>query len=207
MASNVIAKSMVPRSAMIVSNTSPEQGGSMQMFQHMISQNSGIGDGYSDEPQCLPPIGQRIFWVGFRPFLFSRSGGSIARVPGGINNMLDRNGQVQNSVVLRTIGWSLTPLKEFVKTCHDFKIGNSSGTTSVFFSSGNERDPYTGGEWSSVVKAIRKLDTIDMDDDLKADLVQDAEHYYSAESKRFFADCGIPYRRGYMFWGPPGTGM
>jgi chaperone BCS1 len=45
-----------------------------------------------------------------------------------------------------------------------------------------------------------------MDDDLKNDLVQDAEHYYSAESKRFFADCGIPYRRGYMFWGPPGTG-
>jgi chaperone BCS1 len=24
--------------------------------------------------------------------------------------------------------------------------------------------------------------------------------------RKFFADCGIPYRRGYLFYGPPGTG-
>jgi chaperone BCS1 len=56
------------------------------------------------------------------------------------------------------------------------------------------------------IQAVRKLDTIDMDDDLKTDLVHDAEYYYSTESQKFFADCGIPFRRGYMFWGPPGTG-
>jgi chaperone BCS1 len=206
MASNVIGKSMLTRGAMIVSNTSPEQGGSMQMFQHMIANQSGVDVGNSDEPQCLPPIGKRIFWVGFRPFLFTRSGTTSVRHPGGMNNLVDSSGQMQNAIVLRTIGWSLEPLRKFIKTCHNFKIDNKSGTTTVYFSSGNQRDPYTGGEWSSVVKAARKLDTIDIDDDLKADLVSDAEHYYSAESKRFFADCGIPYRRGYMFWGPPGTG-
>jgi hypothetical protein len=90
--------------------------------------------------------------VGFRPFLFSRSGVSQHRHPPPISNMLDHNGQIQNAIVLRTIGWSLKPLKDFVKTCHNFKIDNRSGTTTVYFSSGNERDPYTGGEWSSVVK-------------------------------------------------------
>jgi chaperone BCS1 len=45
-----------------------------------------------------------------------------------------------------------------------------------------------------------------MDETIKSDLVKDAEYYYSEESRSFFADCGIPYRRGYLFHGPPGTG-
>jgi chaperone BCS1 len=74
-----------------------------------------------------------------------------------MNNVLDADGQVQNAIILRTIGWSLQPLKDFVKTCHDFKLHNRTGTTTVYFSSGNDRDPYTGGEWSSVVK-VRTID-------------------------------------------------
>lgn len=34
----------------------------------------------------------------------------------------------------------------------------------------------------SVSKAIRKLDTIDMDEQVKLDIVRDAEYYYSDES-------------------------
>jgi hypothetical protein len=34
----------------------------------------------------------------------------------------------------------------------------------------------------SVSKAVRKLDTIDMDEDVKLDIVRDAEYYYSDES-------------------------
>lgn len=34
----------------------------------------------------------------------------------------------------------------------------------------------------SVSKAVRKLDTIDIDEDIKADIVRDAEYYYSDES-------------------------
>jgi chaperone BCS1 len=60
--------------------------------------------------------------------------------------------------------------------------------------------------WTQVTKATRNLDTIDMDPDVKADLIRDAEYYYSDDSRNFFAECGIPYRRGYMFHGPPGTG-
>lgn len=41
---------------------------------------------------------------------------------------------------------------------------------------------------------------------MKADLIQDAEEYYSPESKKFYADVGIPFRRGYLFHGAPGTG-
>jgi chaperone BCS1 len=62
------------------------------------------------------------------------------------------------------------------------------------------------GVWQSVTKAIRKLDTLDMDEDIKTELIKDAEEYYSEQSRKFYNDCGIPYRRGYLFYGPPGTG-
>lgn len=155
----------------------------------------------SNEPRCQPPIGRSLFWVGFRPFLVSRSGHENTQPRTG--RVTDGNGQV----TLSTLGWSLGPLQDFIKLCRKFEAETMDGTTTMHFSSGTSGDPYSGGPWSSVVKAVRKLDTIDMDPDIKADLIRDAEYYYSAESKKFFADCGIPYRRGYMFYGPPGTGM
>jgi len=36
--------------------------------------------------------------------------------------------------------------------------------------------------WQSVSKAMRKLDTIDMNEQVKADIIKDAEYYYSEES-------------------------
>lgn len=80
-----------------------------------------------------------------------------------------------------------------------------TGTTTVYFVGSGGLEHY-GENWQSVAKAIRKLDTIDMDEKVKSDVVADAEHYYSNQSRQFFADCGIPYRRGYLFYGPPGTG-
>jgi chaperone BCS1 len=118
--------------------------------------------------------------------------------------LLDDSGQLQNSLTIMTLGWNLRPLREFTKLCHDFRIKHLTGTTTVYFA-GDRTDPYGNG-WQSVSKAIRRLDTIDMDEDIKSDLVRDAEYYYSDESRSFFADCGIPYRRGYLFHGPPGTG-
>jgi chaperone BCS1 len=123
----------------------------------------------------------------------------------GARALVDHQGQPQNSVILYTPGWSLNPLLDFVTYCREYRLLNLAGTTNIHFSSGN-KDPYSGSLWSTVVKARRKLDTVDMDAASKAELVSDAEYYYSNESKKFFADCGIPYRRGYLFYGPPGTG-
>jgi chaperone BCS1 len=166
----------------------------------------GGDDKLDSEVLCLPPIGTRLFWVGLRPFIFTRRGGHSYRNNSGLaGNMVDDRGQLQNSLGIMTLGWSQKPLKDFVGLCHEFKIKNLTGTTTVYFAGDARTDPYGNG-WQSVSKAIRKLDTIDMDEATKQDLVKDAEYYYSEESRSFFADCGIPYRRGYLFYGPPGTG-
>jgi len=158
-----------------------------------------------DQVLCLPPIGTRLFWVGFRPFIFSRRGGKSSRstsVTAGIT--VDDNGHPHNSLAIITLGWSLKPLQNFISICREFRRHNLTGTTTVYFAGGGS-DPYGQG-WQSVSKATRKLDTIDMDRDLKLEIIRDAEYYYSDQSRQFFADCGIPYRRGYLFHGPPGTG-
>ncbi|KAF2027797.1 P-loop containing nucleoside triphosphate hydrolase protein [Setomelanomma holmii] len=159
-----------------------------------------------DEVVCLPPLGTRIFWVGFRPFLFSRTGGQSYHRNNSVmaGNLVNDHGQLQNALTITTLGWSLAPLRKFAELCHEFKIKNLNGTTTVYFAGGRS-DPYGDG-WQSVSKAIRKLDTIDMDEEVKSDIIRDAEYYYSEQSRQFFADCGIPYRRGYLFHGPPGTG-
>lgn len=145
-------------------------------------------------------------------------------------NLINDHGQLQNALTITTFGWSLAPLHAFTNLCREFKLKNLTGTTTVYFAGSG--DPYHGGGWQSVSKAVRKLDTIDMDENVKSDLIKDAEYYYSEKSyvhsiivavkcyllkveyiadpqlcrRQFFADCGIPYRRGFLFHGPPGTG-
>jgi len=82
-----------------------------------------------------------------------------------------------------TLGWSLKPLQDFTSSCHDFKIQHLTGTTTVYFAGSTSAygDSYSNG-WQSVSKAIRKLDTIDIDTDVKMEIVKDAEYYYSNES-------------------------
>jgi chaperone BCS1 len=45
-----------------------------------------------------------------------------------------------------------------------------------------------------------------MDKRTKDELVSDIDRYLKPSTRRFYTDRGIPYRRGYLLHGPPGTG-
>ncbi|KAI8921745.1 P-loop containing nucleoside triphosphate hydrolase protein, partial [Entophlyctis helioformis] len=53
-------------------------------------------------------------------------------------------------------------------------------------------------------KPIRRLNTIVLANGLADDLLADAREFLASED--WYAQRGIPYRRGYLFHGPPGTG-
>jgi chaperone BCS1 len=95
-------------------------------------------------------------------------------------NLVNNEGQLQNALTISTLGWNLAPLQSFTNLCHEFKLKNLTGTTMVYFAGGNA-GPYSDA-WNSVSKAKRKLDTIDMDEDVKSDIIRDAEYYYSEQS-------------------------
>ena len=47
----------------------------------------------------------------------------------------------------------------------------------------------------------RYLDTIDMDPAVKQDILTDLQNYFDPNAEKYYNDCGVPYRRGYMFYG------
>lgn len=52
----------------------------------------------------------------------------------------------------------------------------------------------------------RPLETVILDRRLRDDLVEDLDDFVSDETRRWYRAHAIPFRRGYLFHGPPGTG-
>ncbi|GKZ59928.1 hypothetical protein AnigIFM49718_006252 [Aspergillus niger] len=62
-------------------------------------------------------------------------------------------------------------------------------------------------EWTSCISITpRALSTVVFDPTLKTKLIDDLKDYLHPATKAFYKDRGIPYRRGYLLHGPPGTG-
>ncbi|KAJ5775549.1 uncharacterized protein N7511_000560 [Penicillium nucicola] len=55
-------------------------------------------------------------------------------------------------------------------------------------------------------KPPRPLSTLALAPDTKSEILADIESFLSPKTKAWYTSCGIPYRRGYLFHGPPGTG-
>lgn len=65
---------------------------------------------------------------------------------------------------------------------------------------------FTSQMWNMRLKPIRPLHTIDLDAQVKAGLLNDIERFLTPGRANWYGARGIPYRRGFGLWGPPGTG-
>jgi chaperone BCS1 len=64
---------------------------------------------------------------------------------------------------------------------------------------------HRGLVWNNVKKkAHRPLESIILEAGVLDSIIQDAREFISME--QWYADAGIPHRRGYLLHGPPGTG-
>jgi len=67
---------------------------------------------------------------------------------------------------------------------------------------------YVTNPWGYWLKATscepRPAESVILDSTLKEELLEDARKFLS--SKQWYTDMGIPYRRGYLLYGPPGCG-
>ncbi|KAK7512528.1 P-loop containing nucleoside triphosphate hydrolase protein [Phyllosticta citriasiana] len=98
-------------------------------------------------------------------------------------------------------GRDTRPLKDFVKMCEAFTDELVSEAVQVFKPNDHFRQFQR-----PIFTRRRDMLSIDMEEDVKADLVRDAQKYFHPASKAYYANRGIPLRRGYLFWGPPGCG-
>lgn len=65
---------------------------------------------------------------------------------------------------------------------------------------------YSDGCWEHRTRSSRPLSTIDLDLEIKEDLVKDFERFVIPGRAKWYLDRGVPYYRGFLFHGPPGTG-
>jgi chaperone BCS1 len=66
---------------------------------------------------------------------------------------------------------------------------------------------HQGGEWrKTMLREIRPLSTILMDEKKKQKVLNDVESFLDPAARGWYARRGIPYRRGFLLYGLPGTG-
>ena len=104
-------------------------------------------------------------------------------------------------ISLSCIGRSTQPIKDLIEHIYYLNKAKERSLTII-------RRPYRGGQtWSRVTsKPRRALDTVILDLDQKEELLADVAEYMDEATMNFYANHGIPYRRGYLFHGPPGVG-
>jgi mitochondrial chaperone BCS1 len=155
----------------------------------------------SSPPLYQPHTGFHRFWHKGRLFWFSVD---KDRVPGGFMGLMVQD---QERVTLTTIGRSTAPIKALILETRDRHLAHQTSKTVIRRPSPKEQRGRGRSAWNKVaVRPSRPMGTVVLDDKQKAMILKDINDFLHPRTPRWYANRGIPYRRGYLFHGPPGTG-
>ena len=108
---------------------------------------------------------------------------------------------------LTVFGRSTQPIKVLITEARDRHLLKEKSKTTVRRPSLKEQRQRGRHAWSKVAtRPSRPIDTVVLDSEQKTRVLVDINEYLHPATPRWYANRGIPYRRGYMFHGPPGTG-
>ncbi|KAJ5240024.1 hypothetical protein DTO027B5_4654 [Paecilomyces variotii] len=100
---------------------------------------------------------------------------------------------------ISSIGLNANILKILIEECREKYIKNTQRKVSVF----ENRE----GEWKKArLRPVRPISTVIMDNEVKDDILRDVDEFLDQDMQGWYAERGIPYKRGYLLFGPPGTG-
>ncbi|KAJ6163943.1 P-loop containing nucleoside triphosphate hydrolase protein [Penicillium chermesinum] len=98
-----------------------------------------------------------------------------------------------------SIGLNASVLKTLIEECREKYIKDTQRKVSVF--------EHREGEWKKArLRSVRPISTVIMDQGVKDDILRDVEEFLDQDMQSWYAERGIPYKRGYLLFGPPGTG-
>lgn len=102
---------------------------------------------------------------------------------------------------LQCISLSLSPMKKFLEEVRAYGRKVSVSSITVYRTRPNSRDLV---RWSSVAsRPSRDISTVILDKQKKQTILRDINEYLHPHTRQWYANHGIPYRRGYLFSGPP----
>ncbi|KAL4996746.1 BCS1 N terminal-domain-containing protein [Aspergillus recurvatus] len=147
-----------------------------------------------------PSEGTHYFWFNGRPLAFIRekqddnSSGSSSYGYGT---------KAPERLYISCVGRDPAVLKELLLEAQRCYVAKDSNNTVIY--RGHKSGPWT--EWSRcMARAPRALSTVVLDKTQKDAFIDDIKEYLHPRTRRWYSNRGIPYRRGYLLHGPPGTG-
>ncbi|KAF9905580.1 hypothetical protein EC991_001541 [Linnemannia zychae] len=105
----------------------------------------------------------------------------------------------KQSITISTVGWDMRLLKMIVQDAMDKSYKKKAGKTTIY-----STQPFDSYWSNSEARAPRAFHSVILAKGLKEELLADITMF--RKSARWYHDRGIPYRRGYLLHGPPGTG-
>ncbi|KAI6093105.1 BCS1 N terminal-domain-containing protein [Hypoxylon rubiginosum] len=152
--------------------------------------------------QYVPAIGLHGFWWRGHYFTLTRKR-EIVFAEGS-----SRAFREHEDITISCFWRSPQPIKQFLAHIKEVYYSNHQARTIVKRPSRLSNPRYGGrGNWLQVAnRPVRDIRTVVLDEDQKLKVLADINEYLHPETPRWYANRGIPLRRGYLFHGPPGTG-
>ena len=157
-------------------------------------------------PRFTPALGLHSFWWRGRYFKLNRRQESLFDPSAGGNGMPQFKDK--EILVFSCFGRSPEPIKQLLQHAKEQYYLDHQAKTIV-------RRPAAQGmrryghrhSWQQVAnRPVRPMQTVVLDDEQKIRVLSDMNEYLHPATPRWYANRGIPLRRGYLFHGPPGTG-
>ncbi|KAK4238722.1 BCS1 N terminal-domain-containing protein [Achaetomium macrosporum] len=157
-------------------------------------------------PRFIPALGLHSFWFKGRYFRLQRKLDALVDMNPRANGMP----QVKDkeTLVISCFGRSPEPIKQLLQHAKEQYYLDHQAKTIVRRPAGQGMRRYGHRHsWQQVAdRPVRPMRTVVLDDEQKVRVLSDMNEYLHPATPRWYANRGIPLRRGYLFHGPPGTG-
>ncbi|PYH90465.1 hypothetical protein BO71DRAFT_402179 [Aspergillus ellipticus CBS 707.79] len=143
-----------------------------------------------------PAEGTHYFWFKGRLLAFVRAKEEN-------NNTISYMRFVPERLFISCLGRNPTILKELLFEAQKAWVARDGNSTVIY--RGQKNGGYT--DWvRCMARPPRPLSTVVLDQAQKQSFIEDIKEYLHPRTRRWYSNRGIPYRRGYLLHGPPGTG-
>jgi chaperone BCS1 len=112
--------------------------------------------------------------------------------------------RVREDIFIGVLWLSIIPIDSLLQDLRRYTLWKEPSLTEIWLPNCK---PGQDAIWKwTNPKASRDIRTVILEDDIKTSLLTDMNTFLQPSNARWYANRGIPYRRGFLFHGPPGTG-
>ncbi|KAJ5801721.1 uncharacterized protein N7518_003789 [Penicillium psychrosexuale] len=145
--------------------------------------------------QFTPAEGCHYFWYKNRPLMLERE-----HRDGGLWYVMNNE-----RIFISCLGRNPAILKSLLAEAQQAYVERDRNRTVIY--RGSRISAGQAFSWHRcMARLVRPLSTVILDQEQKHDFLDDIKEYLHPRTRRWYNNRGIPYRRGYLLHGPPGTG-